>query len=107
ADLWPPVSLDAVIDKACNAFLCVTSQAPATAVKGGVYTYPLEVKSKKGGVKYKLESGPPGMRIGPDGRVTWAVPADFAGADADVIVTVSDATGQEVVHTFRITIKEK
>ena len=75
---------------------------PPAAVPGKAFDYPIAVKSKKGGVKYKLDAGPDGMAISPTGRVTWDVPADFA-VEVSVIVTVSDATGQEVFHTFKLT----
>jgi hypothetical protein len=32
------------------------------------------------------------------------VPADFADAEADVILSVADASGQEIFHTFKIAV---
>ena len=99
--------LDRALDKAGIDYLLVTSSPKTQAVKGRTYTYPLVVKSKKGGVKYKVESGPDGMKVSPDGRLTWPVPADFGQAELDVIVTVSDASGQEIFHTFKIAVADK
>src|SRR5262245_12736939 len=73
---------------------------PPVARKGGEYSYLIVVKSKKGGVKCRLEAGPPGMKVTADGMLTWAVPADAADGERDVIITVSDGSGQEVFHTF-------
>ena len=98
---------DEVLAKSDIDYLYVTSSAPTLAVKGSEYAYYVQVKSKRGGVKYKLESGPAGMKVGSDGRVTWAVPKDFDQAEADVLLTVSDATGQEVFHSFRMTVKSQ
>jgi hypothetical protein len=60
----------------------------------------IAVKSKKGGVKYRLEAGPKGMSVAADGKVTWKAPAE--GGTEDVILSVSDATGQEIFHTFKV-----
>jgi len=82
-------------------YLLVISRPPAVR-PGTLFAYRLDVRSKQGGVKVQLESGPDGMKVTPDGRVTWAVPADFGPAEAEVVLTLSDASGQEVLHTFRI-----
>jgi hypothetical protein len=89
------------LEKSGIDYLFVISQAPTKAKRGTTYRYQMAVKSKKGGVKYKLESGPPGMKVSAAGLVTWAVPAGDSG-EKDVILTVSDRTGQEVFHTFRV-----
>ncbi len=59
------------------------------------------MKSKKGGVTYKLDSGPKGMVIDAAGRLTWTPPAD-ADAENDVIVSVKDAGGRETIQSFRV-----
>jgi S1-C subfamily serine protease len=87
-------------------YLLVASRPPTQAVKGGEYRYELGIKSKKGGIKCKLDAGPDGMQVTPDGKLTWAVPADFAEPTAGVILTVSDSSGQEVFHTFRLNVKD-
>jgi hypothetical protein len=70
-----------------------------------LYQYQLVVKSKKGGVKFKLESGPKEMKMDGNGLLTWQVPAGNAAKETDVIVTVSDATGQEMFHTFKVGVQ--
>ena len=96
-----------LLDKAGVDYLFVASRPVTRAVKGSTYSYPLLVKSKKGGVKVKLVSGPPGMEVTPEGRTTWAVPTDFADAAADVILSVTDASDQEVFHSFKVTVVTK
>jgi hypothetical protein len=86
--------LDGALEKAGIDYLLVTSQPVTTAVRGTAYTYSLVVRSKKGGVKYKLDSGPAGMKVSPDGRLSWAVPAAGDDREADVLLTVSDASGR-------------
>jgi hypothetical protein len=94
--------IEQTLEKSDVDFLVVTSQPPPTARKGQLYQYQLVVKSKKGGVKYKLESGPKGMGIDGNGQLSWQVPADNPEGQSDIIITVSDATGQELFHTFKI-----
>jgi hypothetical protein len=63
----------------------------------------LAVKSKKGGVRYKLESGPAGMALDGNGRLTWRTPA---GTEGDVLISVRDQSGQEVFHTFKVEVTD-
>lgn len=51
-------------------------------------------------------SGPEGMQLSGDGKLTWTPPADFRKPDVGVIITVADASGQEVLHSFVIRIPE-
>jgi hypothetical protein len=97
--------IDQALEKSDVDFLVVTSQAPPTAGKGQLYQYQLAVKSKRGGVKYKLESGPNGMRIDGKGLLSWQVPPNAPGGQTDVIITVSDATGQELFHTCQVGVQ--
>jgi hypothetical protein len=99
-------NIDRALDKAGVDYLFVTSQPLTEAVRGKVYRYDVAVKSKKGGVKFKLESGPKGMSVTPAGKLLWNVPKDHAGNEADVILTVSDASGQEIFHTFKISVRD-
>src|SRR5262249_25796862 len=50
------------------------------------------------------ESGPKGMAVAADGKLTWAVPGDFADIDADVIITVSDASRREIFVSLKVAI---
>jgi hypothetical protein len=92
----------AELAKAPRDYLVVVSRPPA-AVKGQAFRYAPEVWSKKGGVKLKLDAGPPGMAVR-GGAVVWGVPADHDGTSADVILSVTDAAGQEVFHTFEVAV---
>jgi hypothetical protein len=96
--------LDAALEKAGIDYLYVSSRPPRQVQAGGGVAYQLKVKSKKGGARYQLADGPPGMKLSPAGRLTWRVPADYAQAETDVLVTVSDTTGQEVLHSFKLAL---
>ncbi len=91
--------VDEELEKSGIDYLFVASRPPA-ALFGKPFSYPIEVKSRKGGVKYKLESGPDGMKVAADGKLTWAVPRD--AEPASVLLTISDASGREVFHNFTL-----
>ena len=86
-------------------YLFFESQPPSTAVRGATYTYPAVVRSKAAGATVTVESGPAGMGVGPGARLTWPVPADYADAEADVILKVRDANGREEYQTFTLDIR--
>src|SRR5262245_50819471 len=44
------------------------------------------------------------MKVSPAGAVSWNVPADVNETQTDVIMTISDAAGQEIFHTFKLAI---
>jgi hypothetical protein len=57
-------------------------------------------------MKYQLSSGPEGMTVSPNGKVTWKVPDEFDGEDpTTVVVSITDASGQETLHTFELRIR--
>ena len=80
---------------------------PRAATKGGTFTYPIAVRSKKGGVKFKWEASPTGMTLSKDGVVTWAVPTGFVEAQTNVIVSITDAGGQERFHSFTLNVGQQ
>jgi uncharacterized protein (TIGR03067 family) len=101
------LDIDAALEKSGADYLMVTSRPPAVAAAGRAFAYQLAAKAKKGGVKYRLESGPPGMAVSPAGLVSWQVPADATvGGEVTVLLTVADAAGQEVFHTFKLVVAD-
>ena len=98
--------LDALLAKSGRDYLVVTSEPPQAIALGKTLSYQPAIKSKKGGVTYKIESGPKGMLVAKDGRLTWDVPADFAEGQIDVILKIADASGQEIFHSFVIKVRD-
>jgi hypothetical protein len=94
------VDVDVELAKSSRPYLFVTSQ-PGAAVPGQRFEYAIEARSKKGGLTYKLDFGPPGLAVNTDGKVTWNAPADFE-KPIGVAVTITDQDGQEVIHTFEL-----
>jgi hypothetical protein len=87
-------------------YLVVTSQPPRSVRKGGTYTYQIRGVSSKGGIQYRLDSGPAGMTLGAGGELTWRVPGDHAEKETVVITVVEDAGKQECYHPFTITVRD-
>jgi predicted Zn finger-like uncharacterized protein len=96
--------VDEALGKSGVDYLAVTSKPKTLAERGKAYRYQLEVKSKKGGVKYRLEAGPNGMDLSTAGLLTWNVPGSLPDQEATVIVAVADGAGQEILHSFKITV---
>jgi Trypsin-like peptidase domain len=88
------LDVDELLNKADIDFLFLTSSPPASVHKGGQLSYQMTAKSRRGGVAYKLDSGPPGMTVTKTGLLTWAVPAAITDKELDVIVSVTDASGR-------------
>lgn len=98
------VNIDESLEKSGINYLLVASQAPDFVQRGAAYRYKVAVKSKRGGVKYKLDAGPPGMKVSADGVVSWQVAANHDFVEETVLLTISDAAGQEVFHTFKVRV---
>src|SRR5262245_10836630 len=99
------LNIDETIEASGVDYLYVKSVPIADAERGSEYVYPVVVKSKKGGVKIKLESGPDGMKV-TDTTVRWRVPVALGESEARVVLTASDATGQEVLHSFTVRVHD-
>ena len=87
-------------------YLFVDSVPPTEAIKGRALSYQIAVKSKRGGLKYKLESGPKGMSVSSSGLLTWNVPPDLVEKTAQAIITVADAGGQDIFHSIQMAVRE-
>lgn len=85
-------------------YLFVNSAPRRSASRGEQYSYLIEVMSRKGDVRFALESGPPGMTLSSEGLLNWAVPVDFQPGDTAVIVKVVDKSQQELFHSFQLQV---
>jgi hypothetical protein len=81
-------------------YVVVTSRAPTAAARGKDYVYQLAAKAKKGGLSYRVLSGPREAAIDAAGKLTWHVPADYPEHEAEIVIAVRDAGGREARHGF-------
>ncbi len=108
-----PASNDTIVLRTCNIeaelkrseidYLFVTSQPPKKVKPGAQLVYKIDVMSNKGAVRFKLESGPPGMTVDEGGRIRWKV-GPVESNPVPVMVVISDASQQEIFHTFRLDV---
>jgi len=95
---------DAALEKSDLDYLLVTSRPPREVKAGETLSYPILVKSKKGGVAFNLDLGPKGMAVSAAGVLTWTVPVGTPAGNEEVILTVRDKAGQEIFHNFAVKI---
>ena len=99
--------VDKALEKSGRDYLLVTSRPSMTAKRGAEFVYPMSVKSNKGGVTFEISSGPEGMTVSPKGVVKWKVPADAKDSAIEVILSIRDASEQEVFHTFTLRLVDE
>jgi hypothetical protein len=102
--LLHPLDLQAELAKKGIDYLLMTSLPPDQVRRGKTLEYAMQACCLVGAMTFRLESGPDGMTVTPDGKLTWAVPADFANKDVSVIVSVKSAGGKEIFHNFRVAV---
>ncbi|QDV23373.1 S1 family peptidase [Aureliella helgolandensis] len=98
--------LDATLDSSGLDYLFIHSVPPKFISAGEVLEYQLEVKSKRGGVRYSLESGPDGMTLTKDGFIRWETDLESAPEKQTIIVSLSDDSGQSIFHTFVLQVRK-
>jgi hypothetical protein len=97
---------EAALEKSDVDYLLIRTTPTTTAKRGEMYRYKMAVKSKKGGVKIRLESGPEGMKVSAEGEVTWKVPAMGDEQEVDIILAVTDKSDREVFQSFKVQLRE-
>lgn len=95
-----------LLAKSSVDYLVVTSTPPRVAKRGAMLQYQVTAFSKNDGLTYRLKSGPPKMTISPEGKLSWAVPVNFAASIIDVSVMVANDSGQETLHNFRSAVRD-
>ena len=94
------------LDKAEVPYLFVESVPPTEAAPGEKLEYQIAVRSKVGGLSFKLEDGPDGCDVSRTGRVSWQIPADFSAEFPRIIVSVRDRDGNELFHAFELSVEK-
>lgn len=97
--------LNAEIAKLDTDVLHVVSEPPGVFRPGKSYDYQIHTLSNRGSIRYRLESGPSGLTVSPDGRVEWQPPIDAPQRQA-AIVAVSDRSGKSIFHSIALTRAE-
>lgn len=77
------------------------NRAPLRSKAGAAWDYPIEMLARYAPVKFRLETAPEGMTIGPDGKMEWKIPSGIEGKAKVVVIT--DARANETRHAFEVT----
>jgi hypothetical protein len=80
---------------------------PASGKTGQLFRQQLDIRSKRGGLEVKLVSGPEGLKVSPEGLVSWPIPADFPDPEATARFRIRDVSGQEVAYQLRVAVAEE
>ena len=100
-----PFDLVEALQHSGEDFLVVLSAASTRAATGASYTYQVDAISKAGGVRYSLESGPPGMNVSDAGLVQWPAPSRHDGPVVHVVLKLHGASGKDLFHAFDIQVQ--
>ena len=84
--------------------LVVISRPPASIAAGAELDYQIEAKSKRGGLRYELSSGPDDMKLSSVGRLVWKVPKDHPPGPQPILLTIRDASGRATFQKFSIDV---
>ncbi|MCA9986343.1 MAG: hypothetical protein KDE59_18670 [Anaerolineales bacterium] len=96
-----PFVLEDALASAGVDYLLVTSAPQLSVTPGQTWEYSIETISSGSEVLFELEFGPQGMAIDANGNMSWAVPQQSVVV-ADVIVRITDDTGQVKYHNFTL-----
>ena len=101
------VDVGKALDNLGSDFFFVTTPARLYAQAGKPFEHQIDGRSKAGGLRYALAQGPDGVTVDPAGKLTWPAPKSSDDDSSSVVVTVTDAKGNEHFHTVSITVLPK
>jgi len=93
---------DEEVKRRTDDYLFVYGEAPAPVEPGKPWSHQLDARSKRGGLTYRIEKGPPNAAISTAGLVSWSPESSVATPFEPIVVAVRDSTGREVKHTLRL-----
>jgi len=86
-------------------YLAVLSVPRGTLRVGKPFTYAVRAIAKDPKPKFKLDLAPKGMTVSPEGVLRWTPKAKPIGGTANVVVSVSTASGKSVLHRFDLRVE--
>lgn len=99
------IDTDQLVHDSGADYLYVRSVRPTLAQVGQGFEANVDAKTKAGGMKYQLASGPDGMTVDPNGLIRWNVPHDFSKDQAIAILKLTDRSSRQVFHPFHVTVE--
>jgi len=100
-----PVDVKAESASTKIEYVAVASRPPSVKF-GETFRYKPEVLCKKGPPTLRLDAAPVGMKLEGD-TLVWSVPTRTNQPPASVILSITDAGGKELFHSFEIPVFAK
>lgn len=85
-------------------FLYVAPQFIPEGVRGKIFRLKIDARSKRGGTRFRIVSGPTGMSVDSSGVITWMIPKDFGPDKQPVALELVDQSKQVISHSISIAI---
>jgi len=85
-----------------ESYFYIESMPPSQAAAGKLFQHQYQVLSPSP-ASYRLDLGPPGMKITKDGLLQWNVPASHPTGETRVVVAIGNGTTH--YHSFQLAIK--
>jgi hypothetical protein len=103
-----PASVPEILRENKVDYLFVDSTPPKVLRAGEAFEYELDIKTSYKHVNLELSAAPEGMKMTPNGKVSWTIPDDVSPSEVDVIITIeSEGGAHPAFHTFRFSIESK
>ncbi len=100
------IDLKKALDKAGNKYLHIISKPHPVAKVDDIYSYQMEAITSAKRVTYSLASGPKGMKVNSQGKLTWKINSFPTGGVVQVVVNAKSNDGQSTAHAFEIVIEQ-
>lgn len=85
-------------------YFYLTSIPPLSVQVGKTLDYRIQVQSSGKKVRISLEDGPDGAELTRKNQLKWTVPEGYAETWARFLLTITNAEGQELFHSFEVAI---
>ena len=96
------VDLEEELKASGKDYLAVISSPPTYYSMGQPLSYAIKTLSKRGGVNYSLQAGPPGMTLSKEGVLQWTPNDAIPGDSVNVTIVISDDSGKSTIHQFNL-----
>jgi len=100
--LFHRFSLKAELQRSGGDYFYIGSSPPAGFTRGKEYQYQIGLLSRDTAARYELLSGPPGLKVSPQGLVQWKVPADFPSKETSASIEIRNSAGAKIAHPVRL-----
>jgi len=96
------IDIDEEIKTLRVPYLFVASSPQTRVKKGDFFHYQIDCRSNAPLTSFELASGPEGMRLDSEGRLTWNVPLTPERTHVGVITKISTRDGRSLYHSFTL-----